>query len=51
MSEDSGLVLEAARFLAKAGRKTEAGELYALLRERLREDPVRREALDKEAGP
>lgn len=48
--EDSGLVLEAARFLREAGRPTEAGELAGLLRERFREDPARLAELDKEAA-
>jgi uncharacterized protein (TIGR03790 family) len=48
--EDAGLVLEAARFLRDAGRRTEAGELYGLLRGRVEADPVRlRELSEDEA--
>lgn len=48
--EDTGLVLEAARFLRDAGRKNEAGELYALLRGRAGGDPTRlRELAEDEA--
>lgn len=47
--EDTGLVLEAARFLREAGRTAEAGELMGLLRERFREDPARLASLEKAA--
>lgn len=48
--EDTGLVLEAARFLRQAGRSADAEELTALLRERYRDEPARLRAVEEAAA-
>lgn len=48
--EDTGLLLEAARFLKASNRPDEAGELYGLVRGRLAGDPGRLKAVSEEAA-
>ena len=48
--EDAGLVVESIRFLRGAGRRAEAEELAALLRERFRNDPARLRAAEEAAA-